>query len=190
MKTSTEVTDETLWRLAAEGDLSAEERLIGRYVRLVRSCARPYFLVGGDSEDLLQEGMIGLLTAIRQYDPDRNAVFKPFAEICIRNRLYNAIKSALRAKHTPLNGSVSLESPLFDESQTAASGLRADPEEILIARERMEEALDPVRSPLSGLEQEVLRLYLGGYSFTEIAQIMDRQPKSIDNAIQRIRKKL
>lgn len=110
---SQELTDETLCRLAASGDRVAEERLVMRYNRLVRMCARPYFLAGGDSEDLIQEGMVGLLAAIREYDSSKAAVFRTYAEVCIKNRLFSVIKAAARDKHTPLNNSVSFETPLF-----------------------------------------------------------------------------
>ena len=110
---SQKLTDETLCRLAASGDRVAEERLVMRYNRLVRMCARPYFLAGGDSEDLIQEGMVGLLAAIREYDSSKAAVFRTYAEVCIKNRLFSVIKAAARDKHTPLNNSVSFETPLF-----------------------------------------------------------------------------
>ena len=183
-------TDEKLWALASAGDLRSEEILAERYVRLVRATARPYFLVGGDSEDLLQEGMIGLLSAIRQYDPEKDTTFRTFAETCVRNRIYTAIKSALRSKHTPLNGYISIESPQFDESQTRTSGVSVDPEAIILARERVSEVLEAAKSSLSSMESKVLKLYLDGCSYDEIAKILGRPEKSVDNAIQRIRRKL
>ena len=106
-------SDEVLCGRAAAGDRVAEERLVIRYNRLVRVCARPYFLAGGDSEDLIQEGMVGLLAAIREYDPSKAASFRTYAEVCIKNRLLSVIKAAARDKHTPLNNSVSFETPLF-----------------------------------------------------------------------------
>ena len=106
-------SDEVLCGRAAAGDRVAEERLVIRYNRLVRGCARPYFLAGGDSEDLIQEGMVGLLAAIREYDPSKAASFRTYAEVCIKNRLLSVIKAAARDKHTPLNNSVSFETPLF-----------------------------------------------------------------------------
>ncbi len=190
METPNAATDEVLWQLASGGDLQAEEQLAERYVRLVRCLARPYFLVGGDSEDLLQEGMIGLLSAIRQYDPERETAFKTFAEACIRNRIYTAIKSALRSKHTPLNGYISIESPQFDESQTRTAGILTDPEDIILARERVSEVLEAAQSSLSAMESKVLGLYLDGCSYEEIARLLNRPEKSVDNAIQRIRRKL
>ena len=190
METPFTAADEELWAKASAGDLFSEELLAERYVRLVRVTARPYFLVGGDSEDLLQEGMIGLLSAIRQYDPERDTTFKTFAETCVRNRIYTAIKSALRSKHTPLNGYISFESPQFDESQTRTSGVLTDPEAIILARERVSEVLEAAKSSLSAMESKVLQLYLDGCSYDEIAKILGKPEKSVDNAIQRIRRKL
>ena len=184
------VSDGELWKQAAEGDLRSEELLAKRYVRLVRTIARPYFLVGGDSEDLLQERMIGLLSAIRQYDPGRETAFETFAETCIRNRIYTAIKSAQRSKHTPLNGYVPFDSLQFDEAQTHLSALLTDPENIVLARERVSEITSAAQKNLSSLEKRVLSLYLDGFSYEEIARRLGRQQKSVDNAIQRIRHKL
>ena len=182
-------SDETLWKLASEGDLRSEELLAERYARLVRATARPYFLVGGDSEDLLQEGMIGLLSAIRQYDPGREASFQTFAETCIRNRIYTAIRSAQRSKHAPLNGYVPFDDLRLDENQARLSGQTSDPEEIILARERVSETLTAAVA-LSSMERRVLGHYLDGFSYEEIARRLGRQQKSVDNAIQRIRRKL
>ncbi|WP_297196050.1 sigma-70 family RNA polymerase sigma factor [uncultured Flavonifractor sp.] len=190
-----EPDDETLCTLAASGDRQAEEALVVRYNRLVRICARPYFLAGGDSEDLIQEGMVGLLAAIREYDPAKAASFRTYAEICIKNRLFSVIKAAARDKHIPLNNSVSFGTPLFsgngdpltfcvpDEQET-------DPEEILLSRESFRERLDTLIGQLSGFEASVLRLYLNGLSYSEIAAEVNKSPKSVDNAVQRIRRKL
>lgn len=190
-----EPEDETLCALAASGDPKAEEALVVRYNRLVRACARPYFLAGGDSEDLIQEGMVGLLAAIREYDPDKAAAFRTYAEVCIKNRLFSVIKAAARDKHIPLNNSVSLETPLFggtgDPSAFGApDGQSADPEEILLSREAFRERLVALMGQLSGFEASVLRLYLNGLSYTEIAAEVNKSPKSVDNAVQRIRRKL
>ena len=134
-----ELEDSALQKLAADGDSYAEEELVSRYMRLVRICARPLFLAGGESEDLIQEGMFGLLSAVRQYDSKHNASFKTFAEWCIRNRLRSAVKSASSLKHDPLNNRVPLESILSDESQTQAVAcaelFQKSPEEQVLARE-------------------------------------------------------
>ena len=182
--------DEALQRMAAQGDRAAEEALITRHLKLVRICSRPFFLAGGDSEDLLQEGTVGLLDAVRQYDPSRSASFQTFAQWCIRNRMLNAIKSASRQKHAPLNDYVPLESSHFDESHSLSIGTARDPEELLIARERLSEIQDPNNPFLSGLEHRVLDLFLQGLTCGEIAALLERPLKSVENAVQRIRKKL
>ena len=186
-------SDTELVKLVLSGDREAEETLVTRYMRLVRSCARPLFLAGGDSEDLIQEGMFGLLSAIRRFDPADGTVFRSFAEHCIRMRLYSAIKSASRLKHLPLNNGVSLEQ-LSEDSPMQLSAipdtLRNDPEELVLARERTEELYAELSKCLSKLEKQVLDLYLDGLSYREIAQYLKRDEKAIDNAVQRIRRKL
>ena len=174
--------------------VSGEEALAERYSRLVRICARPLFLAGGDSEDLIQEGMLGLLSAIRQYDPASNVPFKAYAEVCISNRIYSAIKSASRQKHSPLNSGISLDSILSEESQTQAStypeaNCRVTEEQVL-ARESEQELLSAFTRYLSAFEARVLRLYLSGLSYAEMAAETNKSEKSIDNAVQRIRRKL
>ena len=188
-------TDEMLCMLAATGDRIAEETLVVRYTRLVRVCARPYFLVGGDSEDLIQEGMVGLLAAIREFDPAKGAGFHRYAEVCIKNRLLSAIKAATRDKHTPLNNYVSFETPLFDgNSDHYAYGTGAccleNPEDVIIGREEVQERIGVLKGQLSGFEAEILGLYLKGLSCSEIAHEVNKSPKSVDNAVQRIRRKL
>lgn len=175
------------------GDRVAEEILAERYMRLVRSCARPLFLAGGDSEDLIQEGMCGLLSAMRQYDPDSGNSFRTFAEHCIRMRLYSAIKSASRLKHLPLNDGVSLEQLSEDSSLQVSAipdAIRRNPEDLVLARERTEELYSELLQCLSGMEKKVLSLYLEGLSYREIALRLGKEEKSIDNAVQRIRRKL
>ena len=140
--------DETLCLLAADGNRDAEELLVTRYHRLVRTCARPYFFVGGDSEDLTQEGMVGLIKAVREYDASKEASFRTFAEICIRNRLYSVLRAAARDKHAALNRSVPLDTPFFD-SNSYTSGTsdlaQRDPEAYLIDREHTAALLTCVR---------------------------------------------
>lgn len=187
--------DAELCALAVSGDRRAEETLVTRYNRLVRICARPYFLAGGDSEDLIQEGMVGLLAAIREYDPGRSASFRTYAEVCIKNRLFSVIKAAARDKHIPLNNSVSFGTPLFSGNGDplafgASDGQGTDPEEILLSRESFRERLKALMGQLSGFEASVLRLYLNGLSYSEIAAEVNKSPKSVDNAVQRIRRKL
>ena len=190
---SQELTDETLCRLAASGDRVAEERLVMRYNRLVRMCARPYFLAGGDSEDLTQEGMVGLIKAVREYDPAKTASFRTFAEICIRSRLYSVLRAAARDKHAALNQSVPLDTPFFDSnSYTSGTSQLAqqNPEESLIDREHTAALLAGVRKQLSEFEAKILGYYLDGLSCREIAETVGKPPKSVDNAVQRIRRKV
>ena len=189
------LTDEALCLQAASGDRIAEETLVMRYHRLVRICSRPYFLAGGDSEDLIQEGMVGLLSAIRMFDPEREASFPTYAEVCIKNRVRSAIRAASRDKHTPLNTYVSFETPSLDENTDhypygTARQQSEDPEAILIGREVLRERMDVLRGQLSGFEARILGLYLNGLSYSEIATEVKKSPKSVDNAVQRIRRKL
>jgi RNA polymerase sporulation-specific sigma factor len=185
MESLNTVADEQLWELAIKGTIEAEEELIKRYSSLVRMCARPLFLVGGDSEDLIQEGMIGLISAIRSYDPQNSASFKTYAERCIKNRLYSAIRAAGRQKNSPLNESVPIEFAMFSDDDTSL-----DPERIVIAREASDDIITRAKSELSGLENEILGYYLDGMSYGDIAAETGKTVKSVDNAVQRIRKKL
>lgn len=186
--------DAELVNLARSGDRVAEEELALRYSRLVKACSRPFFLVGGDGEDLIQEGMLGLLSAIREYDSSMNATFKTYAEICVKRRIYSAIKMASRKKHEPLNEMVSLEDVLSDESQsgTTISGgtFRRIPEEQVLAQESADEIIQTYSQCLSKFEAKILEFYLNGLSYAEIAGECGREVKSVDNAVQRIRRKL
>ena len=187
------LSDEDLSTRAAAGDRMAEEALVTRYHRLVRRCARPYFLVGGDSEDLTQEGMVGLLHAVREYDASKEASFRTFAEICIRNRLYSVLRAAARDKHLALNQSVPLDTPFFDgNSYTSGTSdlAQRDPEAYLIDREHTAALLSGVRKQLSEFEAKILGYYLDGLSCREIAETVGKPPKSVDNAVQRIRRKV
>ena len=186
------LNDEELCAMVADGSREAEEILVTRYNRLVRTCARPYFLIGGDSEDLTQEGMVGLIKAVREYDATKEASFRTFAEICIRNRLFSVLRAAARDKHSPLNQSVPLDTPFFESnSYTAATRNMAQrsPEEYIIDREHAESVLSGVRKQLSEFETKILGYYLDGLSCREIAEAVGRSPKSVDNAVQRVRRK-
>ena len=185
-----QLPDETLCVLAAQGNTDAADMLVARYSRLVRACARPLFLVGGDSEDLIQEGMVGLLNAMRTYDSQRQTQFRTYAEVCIRSRLVSAVRAASRDKHSPLNNYISFETPLFDTTAGYLSTQGDNPEEVLIDREDWKERLTVLKDQLSGFEARILRLYLSGLSYGEIAQHMGRSAKSVDNAVQRIRRKV
>mgnify|MGYP003307285426 CR=1 FL=1 len=181
------LNDEDLCAISHEGNRDAEEILVSRYHRLVRSVARPYFLAGGDTEDLLQEGMFGLIKAIREYDLQRDASFYTFAERCIRNRLFTVLKAASSGKHTPLNQAVSLQSSYIDENPSFAE---VDPEVMLIDVEKTENLLRMVKQQLSAWEREVLGYYLDGLTCREIADTVGKSAKSVDNAVQRIRRKI
>lgn len=187
------LSDEDLCSLTTEGNRIAEELLVTRYNRLVRTCARPFFLIGGDSEDLTQEGMVGLIKAVREYDVDKEASFRTFAETCIRNRLYSVLRAAGRDKHSPLNQSVPLDTPFFD-SNSYTSGTsdlaQRNPEDFLIDRENTKSLLSGFRKQLSEFEAKILGYYLDGLSCREIAGTVGRSPKSVDNAVQRIRRKV
>ena len=175
-------SDEELCRLAASGNRDAEETLVKRYLRMVRVCARPYFLAGGDSEDLIQEATFGLLKAVREFDSGHDAKFKTFAEVCIRNRIRSAVATASRCKYAPLNDSVPFEPPML--------GSGASPEELYISREEEAERLSKLDQKLSPLERKIMALFLYGLSYREISEQVGRPIKSVDNAIQRIRRKV
>lgn len=176
-------SDIELWRAASLGDTDSEEELIKRYTQLVKICSRPLFLAGGDSEDLIQEGMLGLLSAVRSYSPEREAAFGTYAETCIKNRLHSAIRDAERLKNKPLNDYVPMEDELL------FSGER-NLEETVATQEHLRAVLESFKKRLTALENEVLSLYLEGRSYKFIAHTLGISPKSVDNAVQRVRKKL
>lgn len=181
---------------ARNGNNNALEYLIDKYKSFVRAKARTYFLIGADREDIIQEGMIGLFKAIRDYKGDKLSSFSAFAELCITRQIITAIKTATRQKHIPLNSYISLNRPLFDEEsdRMLIDAIRersvSDPEEMLINREQYSGIEEKIIKILSGLELEVLSLFLQGNSYQEIALELDKQVKSIDNALQRIKRKL
>lgn len=194
MENYTSLTDNELLRLVESGDKIAEEQLALRYTRLVKICSRPFFLVGGDGEDLIQEGLLGLLSAIREFNQTMNTSFKTYAEICVKRRIYSAIKTASRKKHDPLNDMVSFDDVLSDESQSYAVSYgevySRTPEEQVLARESANEIIQTYSRCLSKFEVEILNLYLSGLSYSEIAEACGKTEKSVDNAVQRIRRKL
>lgn len=184
-------SDDELIIMSRSGDDRAEEILAKRYGKLVRICSRQFFLVGGDGEDLIQEGMLGLLNAIRRYDPAGDASFKTYAERCIRNRLLTAVESANRMKNDPLNRGLSLD-VLQGEDEVFSHSDRLSvrcPEDIILEREQVTEMRIAYKRRLSKFESDVLERYLRGLSYAEIAVSMGKTEKSIDNAVQRIRKK-
>ncbi len=189
-------SDEQIVEMSHSGDASAEEYLLDKYKNFVRSKARSYFLVGADHEDIVQEGMIGLYKAIRDYRPDKLSSFRAFAELCVTRQIITAIKTATRQKHIPLNNYVSLNKPLYDEESDRTlldviiEGRTSDPEEMIINMENVGNIRTKINEVLSGLEQEVLNAYLDGRSYQEIAESLGRHVKSIDNALQRVKRKL
>ena len=189
-------SDEDLCRLAQQGDGDSAELLVRRYFKRVWSMAGQFFLQGGDREDLVQEGLLGLLRAIRTYMSDRQASFRTFALMCIRGKLMSAVKAANRDKHAPLNAYISIGTPFPNNtgSQTADFCLhpdfRLDPESLIIGREEESELAGTWKELLSDLEAEVMGYYLEGMSYQEIATVTLRSPKAVDNAVRRARTKL
>ena len=190
------LTDEEIVELAKNGNVTALEYLINKYKNFVRAKARTYFLIGADREDIIQEGMIGLYKAIRDYRYDRQASFRAFAEICVTRQMITAIKTATRQKHIPLNSYISLNKPVFDEESERTLGevvtteKEGNPEEMFINQENLMDIESTMQRILSPLEQDVVNLYLEGKSYTEIAQKLGRHVKSVDNALQRVKRKL
>jgi len=189
--------DERVVQLAQAGDAEALLTLIDRYREFVRLKTRSYFLVGADREDIFQEGMIGLFKAIRDYRKDRDASFRAFAEICVTRQIITAVKTATRQKHTPLNSYVSLNNPAVEveEPERAVADVLAsrealDPADLVISTEEALSIRNSFAKMLSRLEAEVLKLYIEGCSYQEIAVDLDRHVKSIDNALQRIKRKV
>ncbi len=179
-------SDEQLCQLAADRDREAENVLATRYLYMVRAAARPYFLAGGDAEDLIQEGMLGLLSAIREYDSSRGR-FASFAASCVRNRIISGARAAGREKHAPLNAYLELDEETLKGERLVGD---PDPAELLSQQESYDELLERWRGLLSPFENAVLALYLEGHSNAEMAQMLDRSPKSVENAIGRMRRKL
>lgn len=189
-------TDEALIAASRAGDVAAEEFLYEKYKNFIRGRARSYFLVGADREDIIQEGMIGLYKAIRDFNPEKPGSFRNFAELCVTRQMITAIKAATRQKHIPLNSYVSLNKPIYAEGpeRTLVDILSAarvnDPEESFISQETYTHLEGRLKQALSPLERETLSLYLDGRSYVEIAELLGRQPKTIDNALQRVKHKL
>lgn len=188
--------DEDIVEIAKLGDDYAQEFLMNKYKNFVRAKARSYFLIGADREDIIQEGMIGLYKAIRDFRCDKLSSFRAFAELCITRQIITAIKTATRQKHIPLNSYVSLNKPIYDEDSDRTlldviSGSKVtDPEELIISREEFDDIEQKMGQILSPLEWKVLAYYLEGKSYQEIAVDLRRHVKSIDNALQRVKRKL
>lgn len=190
------MTDDEVVKLAKADNLQALEYLLEKYKNFVKSRSRPYFLIGADREDLIQEGMIGLYKAIRDYDTEKFSNFKAFAEMCITRQIITAIKTATRRKHMPLNSYVSLSHPVFDEESdktlldTITEHSCLDPEEIIINKENYTLIGHKINELLSPKEMEILSVYLKGKSYQEISDELGISHKSIDNALQRVKRKL
>jgi RNA polymerase sporulation-specific sigma factor len=191
-----QLEDEMIVELVHQGDSEALDYLIHKYKNFVRAKARSYFLVGADREDIVQEGMIGLYKAIRDFKEEKQSSFKAFAELCITRQMITAIKMATRQKHIPLNCYVSLDKPIYEDDcartlMDVLSGTKmTNPEELIINREEFDHIEGKMTELLSDLERKVLLLYLEGRSYQEISEELNRHVKSIDNALQRVKRKL
>lgn len=191
-----QMTDEQLVEQVHEGNTEVLDYLITKYRLFVKAKARSYFLIGADKEDIIQEGMIGLYKAIRDFKGDKLSSFRAFAELCITRQIITAIKTATRQKHIPLNSYVSLDKPIYDEESDRTlmdiitSTESEDPEHLMINREEYSHLEEKIGEILSELEQQVLTLYLDGQSYNEISEELNRHVKSIDNALQRVKRKL
>ena len=177
------LTDEQLVRMAQEGSETAEEILIEKYKGLVKNKAKTYYITGADSEDVVQEGMIGLLGSVYGYDPDEGVRFETFATVCISNRIKSAVRNQLRSKHMPLNGYVDIDDVEISDDMS-------DPQTMIIMQERFEDLSESIEKKLTDLEKDVLRLHIGGHNYSSIAEMLSISVKSVDNALQRARKKL
>ncbi|WP_153738473.1 RNA polymerase sporulation sigma factor SigH [Aquibacillus halophilus] len=188
--------DDELIELVHCGHSQALDYLITKYRNFVRAKARTYFLIGADREDIVQEGMIGLYKAIRDFKGDKLSSFKAFAELCVTRQIITAIKTATRQKHIPLNSYVSLDKPIYDEESdrtlldVIAGSRTIDPQELIVNREKFDDMEGKMSELLSDLERQVLSLYLDGQSYQEISVELRRHVKSIDNALQRVKRKL
>lgn len=191
-----DLKDNELVMLAKQGNKKATSILINKYKNFVRARSKFYFIIGADKEDIIQEGLIGLYKAIRDYNPDKKTSFRAFAELCIMRQIITAIKTATRQKHTPLNSYISLNKPIFEEnservlSDVIVSTRTINPEEIYITLELTKDIKEKMKKYLSSLEAKVLSEYLRGLSYQEVAKSIGKHIKSVDNALQRIKRKI
>ncbi len=192
-------SDEEIIETVREGEASGIDELFERYKDVVRSIASTMYLIGGENDDLIQEGMIGLFKAVQEYDPGRDASFGTFARLCITRQIYSAVKASSRKKHIPLNTYVSLYEENKDDDESGRSvevqdmlraGNATDPEQVVLSNEKSEEIERAIEQELSPLEKNVLELYITGMSYSDIADVLGKNEKAMDNAIQRIRGKL
>ena len=191
------LTDEELITLFRDGDQEAMEMLLNKYKEMVLRKAKSMYILGGDSDDLIQEGMLGLFKAVRDYDCGRDASFRTFAQLCVTRQLYTAVKASSRKKHLPLNTAISLSRPMREDGEEEEEFLdcmeadaSSNPEVYLIGQEEMERLEEKIEKELSAFEKQVLELHLTGMGYVEIAHVLNRDEKSTDNALQRIRAKL
>ena len=190
MKQYDGIKDEELISRFKNGESEILDYLMEKYKNMVRKKARTMFLIGGENDDLIQEGMIGLFKAVRDYQPDRDAAFQTFASICVDRQIYNAIQSSNRQKHQPLNSYISLSEQDGENEEHLGDSWGENPESIIIDQENVQDLEQEITATLSPMENQVLEYYLAGNGYGEIAQIMGKTPKSIDNALQRIRTKI
>lgn len=189
-----DVDDNMVFRAKA-GDEKSLNHILKKYRNFVRAKAKPFFIVGADKEDILQEGMIGLFKAIRDYDEEKTVSFRAFAELCVTRQIITAVKTATRQKHIPLNSYISLNKPMSEEDpdKTLMDMMKnshiSDPEQLIISKEEMKLIEEKTKEMLSEFETRVLSLYLKGYSYNEISEKLCKHPKSVDNALQRIKRK-
>ena len=198
MKKYENIPDEQLIRRLREGESAIMDYIISKYKYLVIRAAKAIYLIGGENDDLIQEGMIGLFKAVRDFDTNQETSFYSFAELCISRQMYTAIKLSQRQKHMPLNSYVSLydikksdyddkQSPLIEQLEIETN---SNPEELFLDKERMQMLVEQLNERLSDMERRVLHLHLQGEDYRSIAELLDKSPKSIDNALQRIRQKM
>ena len=191
-----ELSDESVVVLAKDGDTAAIDYILEKYKPLVKAKSRAYFLKGADNEDIIQEGMIGLYKSVRDFNAEKHSSYRAFAELCVNRQVITAVKAATRQKHTPLNDYVSLNKPVFDEDsqETIIDNIKAtesdNPETMMIGREAREGIEEHLIKNLSRYESTVLNLYLEKKSYADIAAITGKPEKSVDNALQRIKRKL
>ena len=181
-------SDEELIARLQNGEKEISDYLMEKYKEFVRKKARTVYLIGGETDDLIQEGMIGLFKAVQDYRPEKEASFRTFAGLCIDRQLYNAIQSSNRQKHLPLNSYVSLSEA--GEAEDLEGRWSENPEAVVIDQERTRALAQKIRKTLSPMENKVLKYYMQGYGYVKIAELLGKKPKSIDNALQRIRGKI
>ena len=193
------LTDEELIDRLRGGERQITDYIMDKYKNLVRKKAKSMYILGADNDDLIQEGMIGLFKAVRDYDPGRDASFYTFADLCISRQMYNAVQASRREKHTPLNTYISLNADMTETGSDGnstelvnviASAVETNPEQLMIDRENVADIEAIIEKELSSFEKQVLDLYITGMSYSQIARVLSRDVKSTDNALQRLKSKL